>query len=559
MSDMARRKVVIVGGVAVGAGVAAKVRRMDEAAEIVLFERGPHVSFANCGLPYYVGGVIETSGSLLLHTPESLKARFNIIVKTHHEVLAIDRKQKTVRVGNLSDGTTFDQSYDKLVLAVGAKPIMPPLPGIALPGIFELRTVPDADRIKSWIRELGVRRAVVVGAGFIGLETVENLLHLGIEVTLVEKANQVLPPFDQEMTSLIRRQLDALGVQTILGDGIVSFQGQTRARDVLLESGRTVPGDVFLLGIGVRPDFHLAKEAGLTLGVAGAVHVNEYLQTSDPDIYAAGDVAEMTHLVDHQVHFIPLAGAANKQARVIGENVCGSKETFVGALGTAIVRVGDTVIAMTGLTEKMARSSNVEYAVSYSTSGHHAGYYPGAKDMTIKLVVDPIRHRVLGAQITGQDGVDKRIDVIATAITGGLTVEEMTTLDLAYAPPFSSAKDPVIMAAMTAEHIVKGDVQGSVSLEQMRDRGAVFLDVRTAAEVMEGALPGAVHIPLDELRDRIGELDLTRPLAVYCRSGQRSYFAGQTLRGAGAKEVYNLSGGWIVQEMFRQTAATPDR
>ncbi|KYP81094.1 FAD-dependent oxidoreductase [Ferroacidibacillus organovorans] len=554
MSGSSRNKVVIVGGVAVGAGVAAKVRRMDESAEIVLFERGTHVSFANCGLPYYVGGVITERDALLLHTPGSLKRRFDVNVHTHHEVTEIDRERKCVRVVNLIDGTRFEESYDKLVLAVGAKPIVPNLPGITLPGIFELRTVPDADAMKDWIAAQNVRRAVIVGAGFIGLEIVENLTHLGIEVVLIEKADQVLPPFDREMTASLLDELKKRGVETILSDGIVSFQGAKRATEVLLESGRAVQGDMFLLGIGVRPDFTLAKNAGLELGVSGAVRVNQELQTSDPNIFAAGDVAEMTHLVDQLAHFIPLAGLANKQARVIGQNICGAHETFGGALGTAIVKFGNVTLAMTGLSEKMASAENLKYQVSYSTSGHHAGYYPGAKNMTIKLLLDSSSHLVIGAQIAGEEGVDKRIDVIATSISGKLTVEEMAMLDLAYAPPFSSAKDPVIMAAMTAEHVMDGEVRTVQTLQEVADLGAILIDVREPSEVAEGILPGAIHIPLDELRARITEIDRSRPHVVYCRSGQRSYFAYQILRGLGVREVYNLTGGWIVQEMRKKTA-----
>ncbi|WP_160327232.1 FAD-dependent oxidoreductase [Ferroacidibacillus organovorans] len=520
----------------------------------MLFERGEHVSFANCGLPYYVGGVITERDALLLHTPSSLKKRFDITVLTQHEVTEIDRERKLVHVVNRTNGVHFEESYDKLVLAVGARPLVPNLPGINLPGIFELRTVPDADAMKAWIDSQNVRRAVVVGAGFIGMEVVENLTHLGIDVTLIEKADQVLPPFDREMTASLREELKERGVETILGDGIVSFQGQERATDVLLESGRVIQGDLFLLGIGVRPDFTLAKNAGLELGVAGAVHVNQELQTSDPNIYAAGDVAEMTHLVDKQLRFTPLAGLANKQARVIGQNVCGSHVTFDGALGTAIVKFGKATLALTGLTEKMATAQNLAYRVSYSTSGHHAGYYPGAKMMTIKLLVDPASHHVLGAQIAGEEGVDKRIDVIATGISAKLTIEEMAMLDLAYAPPFSSAKDPVVMAAMAAEHVIDGDVRIVHSLQEVNDLGAILVDVRDDAEVADGMLPGAIHIPLDELRARIGEIDQGRPVVVYCRSGQRSYFAYQILRRRLTSEVFNLTGGWIVQEMRKKTA-----
>lgn len=543
-------KVVIVGGVAVGAGVAAKVRRMDERSEIVVFERGPHVSFANCGLPYYVGGVISAREKLLLHTPKSLHQRFNITVNTLHEVVAINRDRKVVTVANLEDGTAYEESYDKLVLAVGAKPILPNLPGINLPGIFELRTVPDADAIKNWIATHDVKRAVVVGAGFIGIEIVENLLELGLKVTLVEKARQVLPPFDAEMTAAIQTELQARGVETILGDGIASFHGDDRASTVVLESGRSVDGELFLVGIGVRPDNLLAKSAGLVLGVAGTVRVNEYLQTSDPDIFAAGDVADVRHLVDGQARYLPLAGAANKQARVIGQNICGGHVPFEGALGTAIVKFGNIALAMTGLSEKVATTEAVPFLVSYNTAGHHAGYYPGATDLTIKLLADPDTGRLLGAQIAGEEGVDKRIDVIATAISGNMTVADLATLDLAYAPPFSSAKDAVVMAAMAAEHLVGGDVQAVRSLADVQRLQARLLDVRTPSEYRQGSLPDALNIPLDELRDRIGELDPQVPWVVYCRSGQRSYFAYQLLKGHGFQDVYNLTGGWIVQLMM---------
>ncbi|MHB1681670.1 MAG: FAD-dependent oxidoreductase [Bacilli bacterium] len=547
-----RNKIVIVGGVAVGAGAAAKIRRMDESAEIIVIERGPHVSFANCGLPYYLGDVISNREALLLHTPATLLARFQIEVRTRQEVMGIDRKNKTVTIGNLEDGTSYGESYDKLVLAMGARPILPRLPGIQLPGIFQLRTIPDVDDMKSWIAAHGVRHVAVIGAGFIGIETVENLTALGLSVTLIEKAPQVLPPFDEEMTAHVREELTRLHVNTVLGDGISEFHGTDRATEVVLESGRIVRADMFILGLGVRPNSALAQEAGLELGVAGAVKVNEHLQTSDPDIYAAGDVAEVAYMINGNQRFVPLAGSANKQARIIGENIGGAKVKFEGTLGTAIVKLGETTLAMTGVTEKTAKANGMSHVVSYNTAGHHAGYYPGATDLTIKLLVEPLTELILGAQISGKLGVDKRIDVFATAIASHLTLDDVTGLDLAYAPPFSSAKDPVIMAAMVAQHVVREEVRTVRTMEDIRQLNALILDVRTETESAKDALSGAVNIPLDQLRDRAHELDKNITWVVYCRSGQRSYYAYQILAGLGFNSVYNLEGGMIVQGMIQQ-------
>lgn len=547
-----RNKIVIVGGVAVGAGAAAKIRRMDESADIIVIERGPHVSFANCGLPYYLGDVISRREALLLHTPATLHARFQIDVRTRQEVVAIDRKNKVVMIDDLEDGTSYRETYDKLVLAMGAQPVMPRLPGIQLPGIFQLRTVPDVDAMKEWISSNRVQHVAVIGAGFIGIETVENLTTLGLSVTLIEKAPQVLPPFDEEMTAHVRQELTGLHVNMALGDGISEFRGIGRATEVVLESGRVIRADMFILGLGVRPNSTLAQEAGLELGMAGAVKVNEYLQTSDPDIYAAGDVAEVSHRVNGRQRFIPLAGAANKQARIIGENICGARVKFVGTLGTAIVKLGETTLAMTGLTEKAAKADGISHVVSYNTAGHHAGYYPGATDLTVKLLVEPLTELVLGAQISGKLGVDKRIDVFATAIASRLTLDELTGLDLAYAPSFSSAKDPVIMAAMVAQHVVRGEVRTVRTMDDIRRLNALILDVRTEGEAAKRALPGAVNIPLDQLRERAHELDKDITWVVYCRSGQRSYYAYQILSGLGFNSVYNLEGGMIVQEMIQQ-------
>ena len=543
-------KVVIIGGVALGAGAAAKVRRMDEMANIVLIERGPHVSFANCGLPYYLGGVIADRNALLLHTPASLKARFNIDVRTRQEVVTIDRARKIVQVRDLPTGNIYEEAYDKLVLALGAKPLMPPIRGLQLPGVFSVRNVPDVDAIKQWIDRYDAKRVAVIGAGFIGVEIVENLRDLGLEVTLIEKAPQILPPFDMEMTTRVFEELEQMGVEIILSDGIATFEGEECAETVVLESGKAIQADLFILGLGVRPDVQIAKDAGLELGVAGALKVNDYLQTSDSDIYSGGDMAEVKYLIDGKMHWIALAGAANKQARVIGMNVCGGHVKFRGALGTSIVKLGKVSIGMTGMSEKVAKATGIPYFVSYNTTGHHASYYPDAHDLTIKLIVEESTGRVIGGEVVGQEGVDKRVDVIATAIFGRMTVEDLADLDLAYAPPFSSAKDPVIMAGMAAEHLYDGTVEAMYGLPADVNDWQI-IDVRRSSESSEGMLRGAVNIPLDELRQRLSELDPKKPTIVYCRSGQRSYFAYQILKGHGFSQVYNLSGGYLV-EMFRE-------
>lgn len=543
-------KVVILGGVALGAGAAAKARRVNEQAEIIVIERGPYVSFANCGLPYYVGGVIKDRSKLLLHTPETLKQRFNIDVRVRQEAVSINREQKTVTIRDGQTGQEYQESYDKLVLATGAKPIVPPLKGITLTGIFVMRDVPDVDAITDWIQNHNVKHAVAIGAGFIGLEVVENLVHRGIAVTLVEKASQVLPPFDHEMTATALEELEKMGVNVILGDGITGFAGETTASAVELESGMSIEADLFIMGLGVRPDLSIAKQAGLTIGQTGALEVNQYLQTSDPDIYSGGDLAEIVHTVHGKQRWIPLAAAANKQARIIGMNVFGAHREFHGAQGTSIVKLGDAVLAVTGETEKAAKNDGLDFFVSYNIAGHHAGYYPGAQDMVIKLVVEHNTGRILGGQIAGRDGVDKRIDVLATAIAAKMTVSDVAELDLAYAPPFSSAKDPIILAAMTAENIVTGEVTAISTIDELpKDLTWRILDVRRHDEVSQGMLPEAKHIPLDELRDRILELDPATPWVVYCRSGQRSYIASRILKGHGFEQVFNLSGGYFVQGM----------
>lgn len=546
---MSERRILIVGGVAGGATAAARARRTDEHAEIIMFEKGPYISFANCGLPYYVGREIGDRSALLLQTPESFRTRFNVDVRVNHEVLAIDRAAKTVRVENLETGEVYTESYTSLILAPGSVPIRPNLPGIDLPHIFTVRTVPDAVAIRALVEEQQPTRAVVVGAGFIGLEMVENLANLGLSVTLVEKADQVLPPLDPEMAAFVQSHLEQTGVEVITGDGIAAFEGGERATAVRLESGRAVEGDLFILGLGVRPDTRLALEAGLAIGPTGGIKVNERMQTSDPAIYAAGDAVETVHLVTGRPALIPLAGPANKQGRVAGANAAGDSLTFPGAIGTAIVRVGSVVAATTGLSEKVARREGMQVYTSYTLSGDHADYYPGVQELLTKLVVEAGTGRVLGAQVLGGRGVDKRADVYATAILGGMTVAQLSNLDLAYAPPFGSAKDPAIVAGMVAENIRRGTLR-TITPERLLERleageDLQVVDVRNAYEFDMGAVPGAVNIPVDELRGRIGELDPARETVVYDRTGATAYVAARVLMQQGFS-ASSLAGGYAL-------------
>lgn len=547
---MSQRRILIVGGVAGGASAAARARRTDEHAAIVLYEKGPYISFANCGLPYYVGREIGDRSALLLQTPESFKARFNVDVRVNHEVIAIDRQSRTVQVRNAVTGEVTTDTYTELILAPGSIPIRPPLPGIDMPNIFMVRTVTDSDAIRALVAERQPSRAVVAGAGFIGLEMVENLFNLGLSVTVVEKAGQVLPPLDPEMAAFVQAQLEQMGVEVITGDGIAAFEGEALATGARLESGRLVEGDLFILGLGVRPDTRLAKAAGLAIGPTGGIQVNARMQTSDPSIYAAGDAVEVIHLVTGLPALIPLAGPANKQGRVAGANAAGDNLTFPGAIGTAIVRVGGVVAATTGLSEKGAKKAGLKACASYTLSGDHADYYPGVQEMIVKLVIEEGTGRLLGAQAIGGNGVDKRTDVFATAILGRMTVEQLTTLDLAYAPPFGSAKDPAVVAGMVAQNIGRGTLR-IITAERLLERleeGADLqvVDVRNPYEFDLGAVPGAINIPIDELRRRIGELDPTRDTVVYDRAGATAYVAARQLMQRGFGSVSSLTGGYTV-------------
>jgi NADPH-dependent 2,4-dienoyl-CoA reductase/sulfur reductase-like enzyme/rhodanese-related sulfurtransferase len=545
-------KLVIVGGVAGGASAAARARRLAEDAHIVVFERGPDVSFANCGLPYYLGGEIGARDKLLVTTPERLRQRYRLDVRVRSSVEAIDRRAKTVRVRDLASGRAYEETYDKLILAPGAAPLRPPVPGIDLPGVFTLRNLQDADRIKAAL-DAGVRQAVVVGAGFIGLELTENLVRRGIATTVVELQDQVLPPLDREMATPIAEQLAASGVTLLLGDSAEAFTPAAHGLTVRLKSGRELPAQLVVLGVGVRPENRLAVEAGLEVGPRGGIRVNAHLQTSDPDIYAVGDAVEVTDFVTGLPTQVPLAGPANRQGRLAADHIFGREVRYRGTQGTAIVRVFGRTAAMTGASEKVLRRADRPYRKVYVHPTHHAGYYPGAEAMTLKLLFDPQTGRVLGAQAVGGAGVDKRIDVLAVAVQAGLTVFDLEETELAYSPQYGAAKDPVNMAGFVAAGLLRGE-HPQVDVDSVltgADGDRVLLDVRTPGEFAAGHIPRALNIPVDELRSRLGELPREREVAVYCQVGQRGYLATRILRQAGFRAA-NVGGGYQTYRLFRR-------
>ena len=546
-------KLIIVGGVAGGASAAARARRLSEDADILLFERGPDVSFANCGLPYYVGGEIVDRNKLLVTTPERLRTRFRLDVRTRCSVESIDRADMTVRIRDLVSGREYDESYDKLILAPGAAPLRPPIPGIDLPGIFTLRNLQDVDRIKERI-DHGTRQAVVVGAGFIGLELVENFVRRGIATTVVELQDQVLPPFDKEMTTPIAEHLAAKGVTLLLGQSAEAFEPAADGLSVRLKSGQRLPAQLVILGVGVRPENKLAVDAGLEVGPRGGIRVNEHLQTSDPDIYAVGDAIEVKDFVTGDPTQVPLAGPANRQGRLAADHIFGRAARYRGTQGTAIVRVFDLTAAMTGASEKALRRANRSYRKVYVHPASHAGYYPGAQAMTIKLLFDPHSGKVLGAQAIGGDGggVDKRIDVLAIAIQAGMTVFDLEEMELAYSPQYGSAKDPINMAGFVAAGLVRGDhpqIAMDAILAAAAKERPFLLDVRTPAEFAAGHIPEATNIAVDELRSRLAELPRNREIAVYCQVGQRGYLATRILLQAGIA-ARNLGGGYKTYLLF---------
>jgi NADPH-dependent 2,4-dienoyl-CoA reductase/sulfur reductase-like enzyme/rhodanese-related sulfurtransferase len=537
-------KLLIVGGVAGGASAAARARRLSEDTHIVLFERGSDVSFANCGLPYYLGGEIAERDKLLIVTPERLRTRFNLDVRVRTCVEAIDRTGKKVRVRELVSGREYEESYDKLILAPGAAPVRPPLPGIDLPGIFTLRNMQDVDRIKARMDQ-DVKEAVVIGAGFIGLELVENFVRRGITTTVVELQDQVLPPFDKEMTTPIAQELASKGVSLLLGESAESFESAPNGLMVRLKSGQRMQCQLAVLGVGVRPENKLAVEAGLDVGLRGGIRVNECLQTSDPDIYAVGDAIEVKDFVTGDPTQVPLAGPANRQGRIAADHIFGRPARYRGTQGTAIVRVFERTAAMTGASEKSLKRSNRAFRKVYVHPVHHAGYYPGAQAMTLKLLFEPKSGKVLGAQAVGGDGVDKRIDVLAVAIQAGMTVFDLEEMELAYSPQYGSAKDPINMAGFVAGGLLRGD-HPQVDVEAIVGTagGSHFLlDVRTSQEYTDGHIPGAVNIPVDDLRSRIVELPRDRQIYAYCQVGQRGYLATRILRQSGFQAV-NVGGGY---------------
>ncbi len=540
-------KAVIIGGVAGGASAAARLRRLDEKCEIILVERGEHISFANCGLPYYVGEVIKEKEKLLVQTPAAMRQRFRLDVRVWSEVTAIDPAAREVTITDLRQRRTYRETYDKLVISTGAAPIRPAIAGIDGDHVFALRNIPDTYRIKDYVDERQPKSAVVVGGGFIGLELAENLHARGIKVTIVELANQLAGAVDYEMAALVHAHLREQGVDFRLEDGVTAIVPGEGESKVELKSGRSVPAAMVVLGIGVRPESSLAAAAGLTLGPTGGIKVDRYLRTSAPDIYAVGDVVEVEDFVSGRPVLLPLAGPANKMGRIAANNIAGYPEEYTGTQGTAVMKVFDLTVACTGNSEKMLKRYGVPYAKSYTHSASHAGYYPGSSLISLKLLYQPETGKVLGAQAVGSSGVEKRIDVIATAIRAGMTVSDLERLELSYAPPYSSAKDPVNMAGYVATNIMKGDhrVIHWDEIAGLDPAQTLIVDVRTPEEHEAGTIPGAVNIPVDTLRERLGELPREKEIVVFCRVGLRAYLAYRILVQNGFGAVRNLSGGWL--------------
>lgn len=539
-------KVVIVGGVAAGATAAARLRRLDEQAEILIFERSGYISYANCGLPYYIGDVITDPEALTLQSPEQFFARFRVQVRVRHEVTALHPERKTVSVTDLATGRTFEESYDKLILAPGARPTQPRLPGVGLERVFTLRTVEDTFRIKEFIQKNKPRSVVLAGGGFIGLELAENLRELGMEVTIVQRPKQLMNPFDADMAALIHAEMRRHGVQLALGSTVEGFASTNSGVEVLRKDEPSLQADMVVLAIGVTPDTALAKSAGLALGIKGSILVNDRMETSVPDIYAAGDAVQVRHAVTGQDALISLAGPANKQGRIIADNICGMNSRYTGSQGSSVVKVFSMTAAATGVNEKNARNAGFDPEAVILSPMSHAGYYPGGRLMTMKLVYDRPTLRVLGAQIVGYEGVDKRIDVLATAIHAGMTAPQLKELDLAYAPPYSSAKDPVNMAGFMAEDLDQGLVQQWRAEDEPdlpRDGSVQLVDVRTQAEYAAGHIDGFINLPVDQLREHLEQLDKTKPVYLVCQSGLRSYIASRILKGSGFA-CSHLAGGY---------------
>lgn len=539
-------KYIIVGAVAGGASTAARLRRLDEHAEIVIFEKGEYISYANCGLPYYIGDVIKDRNKLFVQTAAAFNQRFNIDVRVTTEVTAIDPAGKTITAVEQSTGRVYKETYDKLVLSPGAEPVRPPLPGINSDGIFTLRNVKDTDYIKAHVQKKQVKKAIVIGAGFIGLEMAENFRDLGLEVTIIEMINQVMAPVDYPVAALVQQHIRSKGVDLRLNTAVTGFTKVGEQIDVALNNGEVLTADMVILSIGVRPDTRLAVQAGLKIGTARGIRVNEFLQTSDPSIYAVGDAIEFENLITHQSMITYLAGPANKQGRICANNIVeGNVQSYKGSINTAIVKVFDMTVGTAGTASKHLQAAGIEHVVSTIHSGSHAGYYPGAKQMTIQIAFTPKDGRLLSAQIAGYDGVDKRLDIMSSFIKQGQTIYELIEFEHAYAPPYSSAKDPVNMAGFVAENILLKRLKLFYWNEiEHFDSDDILVDVRTQKEFESGSISSAINIPLDEIRNRLADFPKDKNIRIYCEAGLRGYLAQRILKQNGLKKVSNLSGGY---------------
>ena len=562
---MSAEKMVIIGGVAGGASCAARARRLSEEAQITVLERGPYVSFANCGLPYHIGGEIPDRDKLILRTPEALENLYKLDVRVRTEAVAIDREKKAVKVRQVDNGREESLPYDKLVISTGAEPMKPPIPGIDREGLFTLRNIPDTDRIIAWIEEKKAQNAVVVGGGYIGLEMAEQLERRGLKVSVAEALPQIMGPLDPEMSRLLQREMETNGIDFHLSDGVDCFdepQEGAKAATVVLKSGTRLPADLVILGMGVKPEHGLAREAGLEIGQLGGIRVDDHMKTSDNDIYAIGDAVEVRDGVTREWTLVPLAGPANRQGRIVADNVYGEEAVYKGTWGTAGIRLYSLVGACTGANEKRLEKLGWKYEAVHLHPGNHVGYYPGATPIAMKLLFSPENGRLFGAQAVGKEGAERRIDVIAAAIMAGMTVEDLAQVELCYAPPFGAAKDPVNLAGMAAENVNHGlsDVVHWDEVDQLDWDQNVILDVREEAELAQGRLPHSLHIPLGQLRDRLGELPRDKRIVAHCASGQRSYNAICVLRQHGF-DAANLSGSiktWSpMQEEDPSSAGTP--
>lgn len=538
-------KIIIVGGVAGGATAAARLRRLDEKSEIVLIERGEHISFANCGLPYYIGEVIEERSKLLVQTVEGMSKRFNLDIRNLSEVTSINRHKKTVTIMNLETEESYEESYDKLILSPGARPIVPQIPGLGKSNnLFTLRNIPDTDAIKSFVDQEKPEKATVVGGGFIGLEMAENLVERGVKVTVIEMAEQVMAPLDIEMAGIVHQHLEEKGVELILNDGVMTVENE--GETVTLTSGKQVHTDIIILSIGVQPENELAVESGLEIGEYGGIKVNDYLQTNDDSIYAIGDAIEVTDYITGDPTMIPLAGPANRQGRIVANNIYGRKEKYKGTLGTSVAKIFDLTVATTGNNEKILKDKGTSYDVLHIHPPSHATYYPGAHPISLKVIFDKKTGEIYGAQAVGKVGVEKRMDVIATAISGKLTVFDLADIELSYAPPYSSAKDPVNMVGYVAQNVAKDKIETVQwhEIDRLVEDGGVLIDVRGPKGFAQGSIKGSIHIPLNELRDRLDEIPKDKPVYTTCRAGLDSYIAARILSGHGY-DVKNLDGSWL--------------